>query len=250
MKKIIYYVTITLLFLMLYRCTPDQIFNEIDIDITSDSIPVIKTQPIHYDTIFKPIFVHNTDTIIKPIVTIHNDTSIVTIFYAINYTITQPTCNISTGSVTFKGLPSVWSIPVFSITGTDSTKTVNELQPGIYNVVINISGYITPTIVIVINSAPITPTPPIIGKVSQPTQNEWHGSVELSGLPELGEWSLTKYPQKTSVTGTGVNRTVINLDPKGEPDMKCYSTTYWFTVTNSEGCTSEKSADIIIKSFN
>ena len=252
---------IILSLIVLFSCTKESIYNEIDIDITPDTLTIEKPPVTHYDTIYKPILtiVHDTiykpiltlvhDTIIKPTIVIHNDTGSVTMYYAIGYTVSQPTCTKSTGSVTFTGLPPTWDIPTLSISGTSPTKTV-DVQSGTYNIIVsNTFGFVTPAIQIIINTPPVTPTPPIIGKVLQPTVNEL-GSVELLGLPATGEWLLTKFPQKTSVNGTGVSRTVINLDPKGSADLKCYSTVYWFTVTNAEGCTSGKSEDITITSFN
>ena len=241
---------IILSLIVLFSCTKESIYNEIDIDITPDTLTIEKPPVTHYDTIYKPILTIVHDTIIKPTIVIHNDTVSVTMYYAIGYTVTQPTCTKSTGSITFTGLPPTWDIPTLGISGTESDKTV-DVQSGTYNIIVsNTFGFVTPAIQIIINNPLTIPTPPIIGKVTQPTATEQHGSVELLGLPATGEWLLTKFPQKTSVNGTGVSRTVINLDPKGSADLKCYSTVYWFTVTNAEGCVSEKSEDITITSFN
>lgn len=72
-------------------------------------------------------------------------------------TITQPSCNVSTGSVTLTGLPSgAWTLNPGNISGTGSTITVTGLAEGTYTFsVTNSSGCISPpSAEIVINLPP------------------------------------------------------------------------------------------------
>jgi uncharacterized protein (DUF2141 family) len=171
--------------------------------------------------------------------------------------ITQPTCNMPTGSIILSGLPiGNWTINPGNITGTGTTKTITELTSGTYNyTVTNDVGCTSLPLIVIINPQPITPAAPVIDKIIQPTYNVETGSVVLTGLPPTGVWTISKIwgTNKISFTGTGTSVTVKNLDPKGSSDVKgvnCVSTTYNFTVTNESGCTSPLSKDVIITSYN
>jgi gliding motility-associated-like protein len=79
-------------------------------------------------------------------------------------------------------------------------------------------------------------TAPIIGTITQPTCTVSTGSVDLSGLPSSGTWTIT--PSVGSpFNGSGTTTTVNNLTE---------STTYTFTVTNDGGCVSPASNDVVI----
>ena len=80
------------------------------------------------------------------------------------------------------------------------------------------------------------PTAPVAGTVTQPTCSLATGSVTLSGLPPTGTWTLTRNPGGIVATSTGASYTVTGI-PAG---------TYTFTVTNSNGCTSPASAQVVI----
>ncbi len=80
------------------------------------------------------------------------------------------------------------------------------------------------------------PPAPVPGEVSVPTCTVPAGSVVLSGLPALGNWTVTRYPGSHSTTGNGT-QVVLGGIPPGE---------YLFTVTNSAGCTSPLSDEVII----
>jgi gliding motility-associated-like protein len=84
-----------------------------------------------------------------------------------------------------------------------------------------------------VNSGPSAPIP---GVVTQMTCKEPTGSVILSGLPADGEWILNGNPGSLPVTGTGTSTTITGL----------LSGTYNYTVTNSAGCISELSMNIVI----
>ncbi|MEZ5021523.1 MAG: gliding motility-associated C-terminal domain-containing protein [Bacteroidales bacterium] len=58
----------------------------------------------------------------------------------------------------------------------------------------------------------------------------------LSGLPSTGTWTLTRYPDGFTSQGSGTTRTVTGLEPG----------TYNFAVTNTAGCTSGFSSDVVI----
>ncbi|MGM1054430.1 MAG: hypothetical protein ACQEWG_00935 [Bacteroidota bacterium] len=76
-----------------------------------------------------------------------------------------------------------------------------------------------------------TPNAPTVGTITQPTCTTATGSVALSGLP-LGNWTINP----GSITGSGANKTITGLA----------AGTYNYTVTNTSGCISSNSANIII----
>lgn len=161
-------------------------------------------------------------------------------------TITQPTCSVSTGSVALSGLPSsgTWTLTTTpggaTSTGTGTTTTITGLTAGTtYTfIVTNAAGCSSTTSAnAAINSAPTTPTAPIIGTITQPTCSVATGSVDLSGLPASGTWTVTTSPGGSTSTGTGTTTTLTGLTA---------GTTYTFTLTNSAGCTSTASTNAVI----
>ena len=86
----------------------------------------------------------------------------------------------------------------------------------------------------------IPPDAPKVGTVTQPNCSASTGSVILTGLPSSGTWTLTRLPDGVIRTGSGTSVTVPNLAPG----------TYRFTVTNSAGCTSATSGDVVIIEFS
>jgi len=159
-------------------------------------------------------------------------------------TITQPTCGTSTGSVALSGLPATgtWTVTRtpgnVSVTGSGTTRTIGSLNPGTYTfTVTNAAGCISPASgEVVINPQPVTPPAPVVGTITHPTCEVSTGSVVLEGLPETGEWILTRFPGSTTSTGSGSSATISSLAPG----------TYNFSVTNAEGCTSPVSGNVII----
>ncbi|HNX89467.1 MAG TPA: FG-GAP-like repeat-containing protein, partial [Paludibacteraceae bacterium] len=161
-------------------------------------------------------------------------------------TITQPTCTESNGSVVLNGLPTTgtWTLTVTpggtTTTGIGTSTTITGLAAGIYSyTVTNSSGCTSVASAnVIINVQPIIPTAPTIGTITQPTCTVATGGVVLNGLPATGTWTLTRSPGGTITNGTGASSTITGLT----------AGTYTYTVTNSSGCTSLASANIIINS--
>ncbi len=148
--------------------------------------------------------------------------------------ITQPTCALATGSVVLSGLPTGnWTINPGAIAGTGSSYTVGSLVTGTYNfTVTNASGCTSLTAAnVVINPQPITPSAPVISSIIQPTCAVATGSVDLAGLPS-GNWTINP----GAISGSGLSRSISGL----------IAGTYNYTVTNSAGCTSPASANVVI----
>jgi gliding motility-associated-like protein len=159
-------------------------------------------------------------------------------------TITQPTCNVSTGTVILGGLPSSgsWIITTLpgSLTtaGTGTSKSISGLISGTYNfTVTNSFGCVSVSSAdVVINVQPAIPPAPVLDNITQPSCNSATGNVLLTGLPSSGPWTLTRFPGSVNIAGSGASFTVNDL-PSG---------TYNFTVTNSSGCISTASANLVV----
>ncbi len=158
--------------------------------------------------------------------------------------ITQPSCDLPSGSVVLEGLPSAgtWTLTRMPgsviTTGTGTSTTISGLEPGTWTyTVTNESGCSSaPSENIIILPIPVSPGAPVIDATTQPTCTVSTGSIYLSGLPATGTWTLSRYPGPTITTGTGATTTVTGLA----------AGTYYFTVTNSDGCVSPASANAII----
>ncbi len=82
-----------------------------------------------------------------------------------------------------------------------------------------------------ISAQPITPTAPTIGTITQPNCTLSTGNVILNGLP-AGNWEINP----GAIAGNTANFTVSSLA----------AGSYNFTVTNSAGCTSALSVNVLI----
>jgi|GEM_PF-362376 len=162
--------------------------------------------------------------------------------------ITQPTCTVATGDVSISGLPSTgtWTITAtpggLTQTGTGTTGTFTGLSANTYTFTVTNSDGCTSTVSstsATINAQPATPSAPIAGTVTQPTCLSPTGSVDMSGLPSTGTWTLTSTPGGTTQTGTGTTATFNGL---------AAGTTYTLTVTNSAGCASVSSTSVVVNS--
>ena len=160
-------------------------------------------------------------------------------------TITNLTCAVGTGSVVLNGLPATgtWSLtrnPGAIVTsGSGTSTTVSGLAAGTYNFsVTSAEGCISAISAdAIISPAPSAPSAPVVGTITQPTCATSTGSVVLSGLPATGAWTLTRSPGSVIISGSGISTTVPAL-PAGA--------TYTFTVTNSTGCVSSPSGNVVI----
>jgi len=161
-------------------------------------------------------------------------------------TITHPTCTVSTGSVIINGLPvtGTWTLTRTpggnTSTGTGTSSTISLLIAGTYTYkVTNSYGCISVASGnVIINAQPPTPTAPT-GSVTQPKWSVTTGTANMAGLPATGIWTLTRSPGGTTNTGTGTTSPPISGIPPG---------TYTWTVTNSFGCTSVASSNLVIQS--
>jgi gliding motility-associated-like protein len=159
-------------------------------------------------------------------------------------TIMQPTCMVATGSVLLSGLPSTgsWILSRYPGTyisqGTGAAVTISGLAGGTYNYTVTnstecVSGL---SANVIISSQPTIPSAPLVVSITQPTNVLPTGSVDLIGLPEIGSWIITRFPDGLTLSGIGINKTISGLTPG----------IYAFTVTNSSGCISASSTKIEI----
>jgi gliding motility-associated-like protein len=160
--------------------------------------------------------------------------------------ITNLTCTVGTGSVVLTGLPptGTWTLVrnpgAISTSGNGAVTTITGLGAGTFTfIVTSADGCTSPASAdAVIAPAPSAPTAPVVGSITQPTCAISTGGVVLSGLPATGTWTLTRNPGGVTISGTGVSSTITAL-PSG---------TYTFSVTNSTGCVSPPSGNVIINS--
>ncbi len=159
-------------------------------------------------------------------------------------TITQAICDLANGSVVLNGLPptGTWKLTrspdAVTVTGTGTSTKISGLAAGTYNFTItDAAGCVSvasANVIIKVQSSP--PATPVVGTITQPSCTQSTGSVLLSGLPSTGTWTLIRYPGTVTTEGTGLSVTVSGLA----------SGTYNFAVTNSYGCISALSANVIL----
>jgi gliding motility-associated-like protein len=146
--------------------------------------------------------------------------------------VTQPTCAIGTGriSVTVQNATDTYSFD--NGVSFQSSNIKSGLVHGNYNVIIkSIGGCNSVVTAATINALPNTPSTPIVGTITQPTCSLATGSVVLSGLPS-GNWTINP----VAITGSTSSTTISGLTTE----------TYNYSVTNSTGCVSAFTADIVI----
>jgi len=155
--------------------------------------------------------------------------------------VTDPNCSTPTGSVDLSGLPSTgtWTVTASpggaTTTGTGTTTTFSGLAAGTYSfTVVNSDGCTSSasSTNATINSFGSTPGTPVTGTVTQPDCTNPNGSIQLTGLPSSGNWTVTESPGGATYSGSGTT-TVITITSAG---------TYTYTVTNDAGCNSAASS--------
>ena len=158
-------------------------------------------------------------------------------------TITQPTCEVETGSVVLNDLSETgWTLTQSpggtTTTGTDTSITISGLATETYTfTVTDASGSVSPASDnVVINDQPETPSVPTLGTITQPSCTSATGNVVLNGLPASGTWTLTQNPGGTTTTGSGTSETISELSEG----------TYTYIVTNESGCISIASNNVTI----
>jgi len=159
--------------------------------------------------------------------------------------IIHPKCTLSTGKISFSGLPSgAWTLTqspgAITITGTGNKFSVSSLVPGVYSFIVKdeSTGCVSlSTSNLTINPLPTVPAAPVVVKVTQPSCLVAGGIVDVSGLPAVDPWIITRKPDNFTFSGKGPNTSLVNL-PGG---------TFTFTVTNvTSQCTSTESASVVI----
>ncbi|SFD83744.1 beta strand repeat-containing protein [Spirosoma endophyticum] len=153
---------------------------------------------------------------------------------------TQPTCAVGTGTINLSGLPSgAWTLnrtgtSSATITGTGTTYADAGLAPGTYTYTVTVITCTSPaTSAQTINAAPATPSAPTFATTTQPTCSVATGTINLTGLPATGTWTLTRSgTSSATLTGSGTTYANTGLAPG----------TYTYTVTNASGCISPVSA--------
>ena len=125
-----------------------------------------------------------------------------------------------------------------NFTGSGAVVTLTGIPSGLYNFVVTGSGgcisSMSANVTIPVNQE--TPSAPMIGSVVQPHTGQPSGSVVLNGLPATGSWSILRSPDNVTTSGTGITNTISGISPG----------TYKFRITNSAGCTSVYSDNIVI----
>ena len=161
--------------------------------------------------------------------------------------VTQPSCIDNTGSVELTNLPSGnWTItasPGGNLSSSGSNYTYSGLPPSssyTYTITNDQGCTSTSSATVTFNAVPAPPSSPITGTITQPTCALPDGSVELTGLPATGTWTIIASPGGVILTGTGTTATFIELSA---------GTTYTFSVTNSDGCVSSNSGTVVINSI-
>ncbi len=146
--------------------------------------------------------------------------------------VVHPTCTVATGTITITSPTAGLN---FSLDGAAYGPYTGpySVSPGTHSLTAqNTSTCISAVTTIIINPQPVTPAAPVPGTITQPTCAVTTGSVILSGLPS-GNWIINP----GAISGTGISTTVTGLAP---------ATTYNFTVTNTDGCVSAPSANVVI----
>ncbi|WP_264536422.1 DUF6443 domain-containing protein [Flavobacterium sp. N1736] len=161
--------------------------------------------------------------------------------------VVQPTCANNTGHFVITNYNPAYTytaFPTLGATFSGANVTIQNARGNDY--------YISPTSYMIkaslglsesylsekvdINTQIVTPAAPVISSVTQPSASST-GSVVLSGLPFYDSWTINP----GNISGHGTTATINGLAASAKP--------YKFTITNSSGCTSAPSADVLINGF-
>ncbi|HEX2967503.1 MAG TPA: T9SS type A sorting domain-containing protein [Bacteroidales bacterium] len=141
--------------------------------------------------------------------------------------IIQPTCAVSTGTITVTSPVPAAGI-FYSIDGADYTNTsgvFTGVNPGTYSITVkNAAGCISAPTAVTVNAAPSSPEAPVVSVTSQPTCDVATGTITVtSPVPAAGIFYSIDGSDYTNTSGvfTGVN-----------------PGTYSVTVKNAAGCVS------------
>ncbi|PTD14435.1 T9SS type B sorting domain-containing protein [Flavobacterium columnare] len=152
----------------------------------------------------------------------------------------QPTCTLSTGTITFTTQTDV-EYSINNGTSYQASNVFSGLNPATYTLRVRSTTDNTCTAqaatTITINTQPVTPSAPITGAITQPNCITSTGSVILNGLPTSDPWTIITSPSGLTLNGFGTSVNFTGLNP---------GNTYTFTVTNSNGCTSPPSSAITV----
>ncbi|MHA8067631.1 hypothetical protein V7S76_13235, partial [Aquirufa sp. ROCK2-A2] len=130
-------------------------------------------------------------------------------------TITQPTCNVSTGTITVAA--SGVNTDQYSIDGTNyqSGRVFTQVNPGIYSITIkSITGCVSTATTDTVNAQPNTPATPIV-TITQPTCNVSTGTITVaaSGV-NTDQYSLDGTNYQSGRVFTQVNPGIYNITIK------------------------------------
>ena len=147
---------------------------------------------------------------------------------------TQPSCSVSTGSIIVTAPLGAYD---YSIDGGpfQASASFTGVAAGLHNILVRSTAdytCISTATTVTINTQPAIPPAPTVGTISQPTCTVATGTVILNNLP-VGDWTINP----GAITGTGTNTTISGLT----------TGTYNFTVTNTAGCTSAPSSNVVIQ---
>jgi len=148
----------------------------------------------------------------------------------------QPTCALSTGTIVITAPIGPQYEYQLGAGAYQTSTTFTGVSSG--SRAVNARLIASPTCIssvatLTVNAQPSPPAAPTTGAITQPTCALTTGSVALTGLP-TGTWTINP----GNISGSGSSTTVTNLS----------SGTYNFTVTNSVGCTSSGSSNVVINS--
>ncbi|GAB4040891.1 hypothetical protein GCM10028774_47100 [Spirosoma jeollabukense] len=147
---------------------------------------------------------------------------------------TNPTCSVSTGSVTVASPVSGVTYTLSPGGTTSTTGSFTGLGAGTYTVTATNGTCVSAASnSVTVSAQPATPSAPTFGAATQPTCAVPTGTINLTGLPASGTWTLTRSgTSSATLTGSGTTYANTGLAPGN----------YTYTVTNASGCVSTASA--------